>query len=131
MPRGNPGHVWEKTSLFGDLADDPTSAIAGIAVAAWVGMKQQNLEALDLDLLDHVSGGMKWQDFRQSENVEDRRPEWAGGPVSNEAWQNEQNGYNNSCWMGADGNQYSGDPSGGEAQQMPDYGNWDGGGDSE
>ena len=92
-------------------------------------MATPKLHAIDLDLLDHVSGGMNWQQFRQSDNVEDRRPEFAGGPVSNDAWNQEQSGYNNSCWLGADGNQYSGDSNGGPATQMPDNGGVFGGDD--
>lgn len=85
----------------------------------------RTLASIDLDLLDHVSGGMNMDGFRLSDNVEDRRPQWAGGPVSNDAWQQEQNGYNNSCWWSADGNQYSGDSNGGPAQQMPDFNDTD------
>lgn len=88
-------------------------------------MNHAHLTVLDLDALAHVAGGMKWEGMRQSDNVEDRRPEWAGGPVSNDAWQQEQDSFNNSCWWGADGNQYEGDPSGGEPYQMPDYGGED------
>ena len=32
---------------------------------------------IELPELEEVSGGMRWQDFRPSKNVEDRRPKWA------------------------------------------------------
>lgn len=32
------------------------------------------LATIDLDQLAAISGGMKWQDFRRSTNIEDRRP---------------------------------------------------------
>jgi len=31
------------------------------------------MKTIDLDTLATVTGGMRWQDFRPSENVEDRR----------------------------------------------------------
>ena len=33
---------------------------------------------------------MRWEQFRQSDNVEDRRPQSQGGPVPDEQWQQEQ-----------------------------------------
>ena len=85
-------------------------------------MKKPVLTPVSLDALDHVSGGMRWEDFRESTNVEDRRPQSDGGPVPDAEWQQEQSGYDNSCWIGADGNQYSGDPGGGEPTNMGDGG---------
>jgi hypothetical protein len=76
---------------------------------------------LDLADLERVSGGMRWQDMPMSQNVEDRRPQWDGGPVPNDEWAAEQHGYDTSCWYGADGNQYSGNADGGEPEVMPDY----------
>ncbi len=51
---------------------------------------KSNLVSLSLDALDSVSGGMRWEDFRRSDNVEDRRPESQGGPVPDADWQKEQ-----------------------------------------
>jgi hypothetical protein len=46
--------------------------------------------SLTLTDLDAVHGGMRWEDFRQSDNVEDRRPQSEGGPVPDEQWQEQQ-----------------------------------------
>jgi hypothetical protein len=46
-----------------------------------------------------------------SDNIEDRRPQFAGGPVRNSEWDAEQDEYANSCWIGADGKQYVGYPN--------------------
>lgn len=88
-----------------------------------LGMNTKSrLVELSLDDLEAVNGGMRWEDFPPSNNVEDRRPQSQGGPVPDADWQAEQDGYNNSCWWGADGTQYSGDPGGGDPTPMPDWG---------
>lgn len=46
--------------------------------------------SLDLTSLDRVAGGLKLDGIPLSDNVEDRRPQWAGGPVPNDVWQKEQ-----------------------------------------
>lgn len=76
---------------------------------------------LTLDELDRVQGGYQWEGRRQSTNVEDRRPQSMGGPVPDAVWQQEQDSINNSCWIGWDRNEYSGDPNGGPPQQIPRY----------
>ena len=35
------------------------------------------MKTIDESDLHGVTGGMRWQDFPRSTNVEDRRPEWA------------------------------------------------------
>ena len=91
-------------------------------------MKTPKLQVIELDALEHVSGGMNLDGLPLSDNIEDRRPQSDGGPVPDADWQAEQNGYNNSCFIGADGQEYSGDPSGGPAQPMDVGGGGDGGG---
>ena len=46
--------------------------------------------SLTLADLDAVFGGMQWEDFRQSDNVEDHRPQSQGGPVPDDQWQQQQ-----------------------------------------
>lgn len=46
--------------------------------------------ALELETLDLVSGGLDLKNIRESENIEDRRPQSNGGPVPDEEWQAEQ-----------------------------------------
>ena len=46
--------------------------------------------SLDLTALDRVAGGLKLDGIPESTNIEDRRPQWAGGPVPNDVWQKEQ-----------------------------------------
>jgi uncharacterized membrane protein YgcG len=76
---------------------------------------------LDLDLLDLVSGGMKYgPDDRESTNVEDRRPQSQGGPVPDDVWQAEQD----QLAKEEDARQQGGDGSGGS----DDGGGGDGGG---
>ena len=53
-------------------------------------MKTPAFTLITFDDLDHVSGGMKWQDLPQSTNIEDRRPQSDGGPVPDAEWQKEQ-----------------------------------------
>lgn len=40
------------------------------------GMKQY-IATISTEQLTEVTGGMRWEQFRPSTNVEDRRPEWA------------------------------------------------------
>lgn len=81
-------------------------------------MKSPTFKVIELDALEQVAGGMNLEGAPLSDNIEDRRPQSDGGPVPDAEWQAEQNGYNNSCFLGADGQEYSGDPSGGPAQPM-------------
>jgi hypothetical protein len=52
--------------------------------------RSPSFTALSDDALDTVSGGMRWQDMRQSDNVEDRRPQSSGGPVPDDEWRADQ-----------------------------------------
>ena len=57
-----------------------TPGVARLALASFEQIDPDMktfLETVSVEQLTAVSGGMKWQDFRPSTNVEDRRPEWA------------------------------------------------------
>ncbi len=43
--------------------------------------------ALSDAALDSVSGGMRLEGMRESDNVEDRRPQSHGGPIPDDEWQ--------------------------------------------
>lgn len=85
--------------------------------------------ALSDDALDTVSGGMRWQDLRQSENVEDRRPQSSGGPVLDDEWRADQEQIQREQDTTCDASDPYGENDPGMGGDSGGYGDSDGGGD--
>ncbi|MEO7092374.1 MAG: hypothetical protein ABI175_03925, partial [Polyangiales bacterium] len=53
------------------------AVLALASFAQYLADMKQYIATISADQLADVNGGMRWEQFRPSTNVEDRRPDWA------------------------------------------------------